>query len=59
MRISESTKVRNLIGKFRSEIDASAILLVARRVAGTRKFPSTVSEFAILLPAPGVFQWKN
>ena len=52
-------KVRYFIGKVRSEIDASAILLVARRVAGTRKFPSTVSESAISLPAPGVFQWKT
>jgi len=43
---------------FRSEVDASAILLVARRVAGTRMFPSTVSEFAISLPAPRIFQWK-
>ena len=47
------------IVEFRPEDIASAILSVACRVAGTRKFPSTVTEFAIPPPAPGVFQWKN
>jgi len=55
----ESAIVGCEIVEFRPEDIASAILLVACRVTGTRKFPFTVAEFAIPPSAPGVFQWKN
>ena len=39
----------------REESEEASSTVVSR----TRKFSSTVTEFAIPPPAPGVFQWKN
>jgi len=47
-----------LNAKARTEVAAAAILLVARRVAGTQKLPATVSDFGISTLPPKDFQFQ-